>query len=168
MPAIGFDQKLEAARKHPEAEIEEWHVYVRQINCKKVGVGTTKAVSGDVRITGIGYRNAFAREKDLRVNCERDNPGRKKYDYPISDNTPGLMILRGTREQIRGYELKFDLAWNYEGVVTGKNRSAQKSLTNTPLQRGGLAIGKSDTTTWVISPNKRPEVRVYLRVKRIK
>ena len=24
MPAIGFDQKLEAARKHPEAEIEEW------------------------------------------------------------------------------------------------------------------------------------------------
>ncbi|MEO0690545.1 MAG: MAC/perforin domain-containing protein [Pseudomonadota bacterium] len=152
----------------PEAEIEEWHVYVRQISCKKVGVGTTKAVSGDVRITGIGYRNAFAREKDLRVSCERDNPGRKKYDYPISDNTPGLMILRGTREQIRGYQLKFDLAWNYEGVVTGKNRSSQKSLTNTPLQKGGLAVGKSDTTTWVISPNKRPEVRVYLRVKRIK
>lgn len=148
--------------------IEEWHVYVRRITCLKPGIGTTNAAFGDISISAVGPTNGFAQSKELRVKCERKSAGSKTYSYRISPNTPGLMILRGTREQMNQYLLNFDFNWRYQGAVRGKGRNDQRSLNTTPLQTGRLSVGQSDTTKWVIGPKGRPEVTLYLRVKRIK
>ena len=165
---VSFTPQPEAPVVDAGPVIEEWHVYVRHIECEKPGPGTTKSTSGDIRITGIGHKNAFARDKRLGTDCRVKKPSRKTYDYRVSNSEPGLMILRGTRDQIRSYQLKFDFDWNYVGFSEGKSRNDKKTLTGTPMQRGGLAVGKSHTTKWVIGPKGRPEIRLYLRVKRIK
>lgn len=167
---------MKAPPPEPEPEVdegpvvEEWHVYVRHLNCRKVGIGTTNRVSGTVRITSTGgARNGFAQPKNLAVDCEKGGNGKREtFSYRSSDNEPGLMILRGTREELKRYDLKFDFNWRYGGLTNGKNRNASRTLTSTPLQINGLKPGKSDTTTWKVSPNKRPVVQLYLRVKRIK
>ncbi|MGB3472441.1 MAG: MAC/perforin domain-containing protein [Erythrobacter sp.] len=157
-----------APEPEPEAGIEEWHVYVRTIGCTKPGPGTTTAASGDIRISGSGHTNAFAGSKELSTGCKwKDNQSRT-YDYRISDNTPGLMIVRGTREQMRNYTLNFDFNWRYKGAARGRVRSDKRSLNNTPMQRSGLAVGKSHTTQWKVGPKGRPEITLHLRVKRIK
>jgi len=148
--------------------IEEWHIYVRQMNCTKLGPGTTNAASGNVTISGVGHKPGFAQQKKLRVDCQWKKTNKSVYDYAISDSTPGLLVLRGTRAQMKQYKLSFDFAWQYEGATRGKIRTDKRSLNNTPMQGSGLAPNKSHTTTWVIGPNGRPELRLYLRVKRIK
>lgn len=150
--------------------IEEWLVYVRHINCRKVGLGTTNRVSGTIRISGTGgARGGFAQAKELAVDCEKGGNGKREtYGYNRRENEPGLMILRGTREELKRYDLRFDFNWRYGGVTNGKNRSSSRTLTSTPLQINGLEPDTSDTTTWTVSPKNRPVVKLYLRVKRIK
>ncbi len=156
----------------PEPEkiepIEEWHVYVRYLNCTKPGPGTTNGASGNITISATGPRPGFAQQKRLSVDCKWKQNNRSTYSYSISDNTPGLLILRGTRAEMKQYRLSFDFAWQYNGAVRGKNRNSKRALNNTPMQSAGLAADKSHTTTWVIGPNGRPELKLYLRVKRIK
>ena len=159
-----------APEPEPEAEapIEEWLVYVRTIGCTKPGPGTTTGASGDVRISASGPRNAFAGSKELSTGCKWRDDQSRTYDYARSDNTPGLMILRGTREQIRRYTLNFDFNWRYTGATQGRIRTDKRTLNNTPMQGAGLAVGKSHTTRWKFGPKGRPEITLHLRVKRIK
>ncbi len=156
----------------PEPEkvepIEEWHVYVREITCTKPGPGMTNAASGNITISGTGHKPGFAQQKKLRVACKWKKANKSTYNYAISDSTPGLLVLRGTRAQMKQYKLSFDFAWQYEGAARGKVRTDKRSLNSTPMQGSGLAPNKSHTTAWVIGPNGRPELRLYLRVKRIK
>lgn len=155
----------------PEPEkvepIEEWLVYVRHINCTKPGIGTTNSASGNITISATGPRPGFAPQKTLNVDCKYKKNERTTYSYSGS-NTPGLLRLRGTRAEMKQYRLNFDFAWQYNGAVRGKNRNNKRSLNSTPMQSAGLAPDKSHTTTWVIGPNGRPELKLYLRVKRIK
>ncbi|MBE5075029.1 hypothetical protein IM511_12100 [Erythrobacteraceae bacterium E2-1 Yellow Sea] len=152
----------------PAVPVEEWHVYVRTIGCTKPGPGTTTGASGDIRISGSGHANAFAGSMELSTGCKWRDDLSRTYDYRISDNTPGLMILRGTREQLRSYTLNFDFNWRYTGATNGRTRADKRSLTSTPLQGSGLAVGKSHTTQWKFGPKGRPEITLHLRVKRIK
>ena len=152
----------------PEAEIEEWYVYVRTIGCTKPGPGTTSGASGDIRISGSGHKNAFASSMELSTGCKWRDDQSRTYDYRSSDNTPGLMVLRGSREQLRSYTLNFDFNWRYTGAAQGRIRTDKRALTSTPMQGSGLAVGKSHTTKWKFGPKGRPEITLHLRVKRIK
>ena len=173
-PIERITMKTPPPEPEPEVDkgppIEEWLVYVRHINCRKVGIGTTNRVSGTIRISSVGgARNGFAQGKELAVDCEKGGNGKREtYGYNRRENEPGLMILRGTREELKRYDLKFDFNWRYGGVTNGKNRNSSRTLTSTPLQVNGLEPDTSDTTTWTVSPNKRPVVKLYLRVKRVK
>ncbi|MEP5938278.1 MAG: MAC/perforin domain-containing protein [Erythrobacter sp.] len=156
----------------PEPEkiepIEEWHIYVRQMTCTKPGPGTTNSASGNVTISATGHKPGFAQQKMLQVGCKWKKTNKSTYDYAITDNTPGLLVLRGKRAQMKQYRLNFDFSWQYNGAARGKNRTDKRSLNSTPMQGSGLAPDRSHTTTWVIGPNGRPELKLYLRVKRIK
>ena len=156
------------AEPEPGAAVEVWYVYVRTIGCSKPGPGTTTGASGDIRISASGGKNAFAASKELSTGCKWRDDLSRTYDYRASDNTPGLMVLRGTREQLRDYTLNFDFNWRYTGATDGRVRSDKRTLTGTPLQGAGLAVGKSHTTRWSFGPKGRPEITLHLRVKRIK
>jgi hypothetical protein len=148
--------------------IEEWLVYVRHIDCTKPGPGTTNGASGSVTISATGPRSDFAPQKQLKVDCKWKESKRSTYSYGGGGNIPGLLRLRGTRAEMKQYRLNFDFSWQYDGAVRGKNRTDKRSLNSTPMQGSGLAPDKSHTTTWVIGPNGRPQLKLYLRVKRIK
>jgi hypothetical protein len=105
---------------------------------------------------------------ELSTGCKWRDDLSRTYDYRISDNTPGLMILRGTREQLRNYTLNFDFSWRYTGATQGRIRTDKRTLNSTPMQGPGLAVGKSHTTRWSFGPKGRPEITLHLRVKRIK
>jgi len=152
------------------AAVEEWHVYVRHLNCRKVGVGTTKRVEGKIRITATGgSRSGFAPSKSLSTQCERGGNGKRTtFDYRARDGEPGLVILKGTRQELAQLQVKFNFNWEYGGLTGGKNRNSNRTLSSTPLQNGGLAPGEWHNTTWKVSPKARPEVKLYLHMKRVK
>ena len=150
----------------PAEPIEEWHVYVRHMKCNKTHIGTTVEAEGSIRIMAMGPRSSFAREKKLKVRCEFKKRHSETYDYRVSDNEPGLLILRGTRSEIRQYQLKFDFNWSYNAKrLDGKPRLESRELNNTPMQRSGLPVDKSHTTNWTFRNGKQPEVTLSLRVK---
>ena len=165
--------KVSYVQPEPEPEveqevepIEEWHVYARNLRCNKTHIGTTVEVEGTIRILGTGPRSAFSREKKLKVKCEYKKKHSKTYDYQVSENEPGLLILRGTRSQMEKYNLKFEFNWSYNAKrIDGKSRQNSRDLNSTPMQRGGLPVGESNTTYWTFRNGKQPEVRLGLRVK---
>ena len=152
----------------PEAAepIEEWHVYVRHMKCNKTHIGTTVEAEGTIRILATGPRSSFAKEKKLKVRCEFKKKHNETYSYRVSENEPGLLILRGTRSQMQEYQLKFDFNWSYNAKrINGKPRLESRELNSTPMQRGGLPVDKSHTTNWTFRNGKQPEVTLSLRVK---
>lgn len=162
---VSFERPDPVAEASPDP-IEEWHVYVRTMKCNKTHIGTTVEAEGTIRILATGPSSTFAREKKLRVRCEFKKRHSETYGYRVNDSEPGLLILRGTRDQLKQYTLKFDFNWSYNAKrIDGKPRHETRELTGTPLQRGGLPVGESHTTNWTFRNAKQPEVTLGLRVK---
>ena len=160
--------------------VEEWHVYVRQLQCtrKKFDVNFLNGANGEIRIEAAeafgfpirplqaGLPRISAPDKRLGVDCLLGQTKRKTYSYSAADQSPGLLILRGTRSELAEYKLRFSFDWKYRPGF--KDRKDSRVLSVTPLQTRGLPIGESHSTTWKIAPKSRPELQMLLRVKRIK
>lgn len=152
----------------PEAAdpIEEWHVYVRTMKCDKTHLGTTVEAEGTIRILATGPRAAISRERKIAVKCEYKKKHSQTFSYQPREGEPGLLILRGTREELKQYNLKFEFNWKYKAKrINGKPRQDSRELTGTPLQSGGLPVDESHTTNWTFRNAKQPEVTLGLRVE---
>lgn len=151
---------------------ETWHVYVRQMQCerKQVDLQAIREARGTMLIEAADPSNRpkvprkNADEVELSVPCSRGQNERATYSYDVNGDE-GLLILEGTRSELYNYQLRFTYDWKFNPGL--KKRTAVTTLKDTPLQVGGLPVGKSDTREWTIEKGN-PEVRLLLRVKRIK
>ncbi len=150
-----------------EAPIEEWHIYTKTLKCTdkaKIQFGFVDAVEGRILITANGPNGpaGFAPSKSITVKC-RDETKTKKYKYEVPSK--GLLVLKGTRDQIAKHKISLELNWNYKPKI--KSRRSNKTYKKSVLQ-SGLAKGEGKTYSWGVGVKGKPSVYLGLRMARVK
>ena len=149
----------------PKPKTETWYVYVRQIWCGGVGSGRIKRAIGDrLKISGtVGSKVTETTKVDgLETECKYKN-SRKKFDY--SSSSPGLITLRGTREELRRAIIDLELRWFYD-KRSKKERNDSRSF-SLPVDRG-IGVNKSYDEIWTVRGKTLPEFNLRVRFKRKK
>lgn len=149
-------------------EIEEWHVYVRHAQCNGSGVWRVKDFTGMISVKGYrGGPNSglvTTKDKEMTVSCKK-NAKAATYSYKIS--TPGLVVIRGTREQIAAYQFDFTLNYRYRPSLNqNKFYTAKKSFSAVPALVNGLRDETSKTMKWKIDGGANPDIYLDVRFKR--
>ena len=143
--------------------VEVWHVYVRQIWCTGLLSGRARSASAEsltIKATGGAGNASTMKTNGLKVPCKaRAKP--KKFSYGVP--SPGLLVLKGTRQQLLGVTLKFNVSWNYHPGFT--TRHDEKFIAG---GLNGVAVGKSKDVIWTLDAVSLPDFKLRLRIKHIK
>lgn len=148
----------------PADPIEEWHISISNFSCHKAALGTTTGAEATVSISAVGPSQAQALPKQMEVRCRLGRTENQDYSYRVRPSTEGLLILRGTREELEQYDIQFSVAWKYKPGF----RTQQANLTHddVALQNGGLSgPGHNQTVRWLVSPSNssRPLLQMTVR-----
>ncbi|MEO0425707.1 MAG: hypothetical protein AAF184_25480 [Pseudomonadota bacterium] len=146
--------------------IEKWYVYIRRVWCTGSGVGFVKDATGYVSVNasraGDAGRTVTTKRKKVNTDCKKKYE-RTRYGYKEGD--AGLLVIKGTREQIKNYTINYDFEWWY-GKKSTKSRTDRKRYNKPGVLQNGLGIDERKDYTWKIDGGIAPDFYLQVRFKR--
>ena len=147
----------------PEQE-QEWHVYIKSIDCIKARGDGKFGVEGDasIRVTGGGSEVAQARR--LEASCKRKSTTRSAYNYNARTQQEGLLILRGLPSDLRSRSIRVSYEWDY---VPGW-RKTNSQLDVQLRDHMNLAAGRHVELKKRVRQDNNPDLSLQIRVHRVR
>ena len=151
--------------KKPEVEQEqEWHVYIKSIDCIKAPFDGKFGVEGNasIRVTSGGAESSQKRR--LEASCKRKSTTRSAYRYNARTQQEGLLILRGMPADIRDRNVRVTYEWDY---VPGWKKTETKL--DIPMRDYmSLSKGNHKEIKKKVSMKKNPDLSLQIRVRRVR
>ena len=148
--------------------VETWQVYVKQVWCTGSGVGFVKDATGNISVNasraGDSSRAVTTRRKKVNAECKKKF---KKQSYRYGSDSPGMLVLTGTREQIANYTINYSFEWWY-GRKHGKSRTDRKRYKRPGVLKEGLEVNERKDYTWKIDGGAAPDFYLRVRFRRTK
>ena len=157
---------LEDIKITPPEPIEKWQVYVKRVWCDDSGMtaGTFHKAVGDISFELINGTTVFkSGVREFSAKCKskyREHIVKGNY----KNNQNGLVVIQGTKNELKQFELKLDLDWRYNN--TGIKRDDKKTYKSTPLKKA-IKVKENQEYTWSVGPKGKPEFVFVIRFKRV-
>ncbi len=150
-------------------KLETWHLYVREVWCTGKGVLLVDKAKGKLEMEAfMGSRGKGLKttpHKNFEAKCKKK---REVVTHSYKRNSPGLIEITGTREQIAAYAMKLRLQWRYTPSNRNKWRNHDKTFVGLAALKNGLARGKSKDQIWKVGAKSKPDFTFKVRAKRIR
>ena len=151
--------------EQPAAEQEqEWHVYIKSIDCIKAKGDGKLGVEGDVSIRVTGGGSEVAQDRRLEASCKRRSTTRSAYHYNARTQQEGLLILRGLPSDLRNRSIRVSYDWDY---VPGW-RKTNSELDIQLRDHMNLAVGRHAELKKRIRKDNNPDLSLQIRVHRVR
>jgi len=141
--------------------VETWLVYIRHIWCTGALSGRAKSVKAEsitISATGGAGDVSTTKTNGLEVPCKLAAEQRR-FDY--SGNSPGLLVVKGTRQDLMSTMITVNMDWKYNPGWTV--RTNEKKFAG-ELQ--GLKDEERKDFTWKVSAPSLPDFYLRVRFKR--
>lgn len=97
----------------PERQ-QEWHVYIKSIDCIKARWDGKQGYEGTVTIKVIGGGTETAQTRRLEGTCKKRSTTRAAYRYNRQTAQEGLLVLRGTQSELANRKIRVTYEWDYK------------------------------------------------------
>ncbi len=149
-------------------ELETWYLYIKKSWCTGKGSGLARSAKGKVSASahpeGDKSLSRTTELKTVSANCKKKF---KKKSYKYEEGDPGLLVIKGTREQIANYSFTYSLRWKYKGSLSRKEHYHKKKLKSHPALVSGLEVGKSKDVKWRAPIKTLPDFYMTIRARRV-
>lgn len=152
----------------PPEPVEVWRVYIRKIWCGGFHPTAKYALASKLEI--VGYTGTNADRRDLDTTIKTDGLKTQKCAIKNSRTTvdygrPGLIELKGTRDELAAAVVELNLDWHY-------NKTSNKKRNNKKVFAGKLAkevpVNTRIDEIWKVKGSALPVYHLLVRFKRIK
>jgi len=141
--------------------VETWIVYIRHIWCTGAMSGRAKSVRAEsITISASGGAGDVSTTKTngLEVDCKLK---RKVEEFDYNSKSPGLLVVKGTRQDLESTLITVNMDWKYDPGWT--TRSAEKKFAGALK---GLADEERKDHVWKVSAPSLPDFYLRVRFKR--
>lgn len=149
----------------PVAEQEqEWHIYIKSIDCIKVRGDGKFGVEGTVSLRVTAGGSESAQNRRLEASCKTNKTTRAAFNYNARTQQEGLLILRGTPSDLRNRTVRVSYEWDY---VPGF-RKTDSVLDVFMRDHMDVAVGRHKELKKRVTMRRNPDLSLQIRVRRVR
>ncbi len=146
----------------PEPEKEqEWHVYIKSIDCIKARWDGKLGFEGNVTVKVTSGGTETAQVKRLEGKCKKRSTTRTNYGYNRRTAQEGLLILRGTQSELRNRQIRVSYEWDFKPGWKKTTSSVDLYLRD----YFDLSDGKYREITKKVTMKSNPDLSIQVRVR---
>lgn len=143
---------------------QEWHIYIKSVDCIKAAFDGKYGVEGNATLQVISGGTESAQDRRLEASCKKKSTTRTAYKYNARSKQEGLLILRGTPSELRNRTIRVAYAWDY---VPGWKKTTTR-LDIFLRDYLSLAAGKYREIRKKVTKKRNPDLSLQIRVRRVR